>query len=228
MPPIAGLVKRAPKWAWVTAAGVGIGGVAVYTVKNRAAPPSDGTTDGSTDTIGDPPTQLWDSSPVPGIVVPPIVTPGGGDTNVGVTDLQNLYIDATGRTLDLLAGGFGALLGGNLDLTHAILDQNQGLQQSLTQIVTGGGLGVPAPPGAVAANTPVAAIAPAPTPAPAACPPQYPFRGPKGCYQVATANECKCTGTGRTRKCWTVANRWHIGQSGYRDVVSQNKVKDGC
>jgi hypothetical protein len=182
MPPIAGLVKRAPKWAWVTAAGVGIGGVAVYTVKNRAAPPSDGTTDGSTDTIGDPPTQLWDSSPVPGIVVPPIVTPGGGDTNVGVTDLQNLYIDATGRTLDLLAGGFGALLGGNLDLTHAILDQN----------------------------------------------PQYPFRGPKGCYQVATANECKCTGTGRTRKCWTVANRWHIGQSGYRDVVSQNKVKDGC
>jgi hypothetical protein len=228
MAQIAGLIKRAPKWAWVTAAGVGIGGVAVYTVKNRATP-TDETTDSPTDTIGDPPTQLWDSSPVPGIVVPPIVTPGGGDTNVGVTDLQNLYIDATGRTLDLLAGGFGSMLGTNVDLTHAVLDQNTGLQSTLAQIITGGGLGVPAPPGAVAVGPfPAAPVAPAPTPAPPGCPPQYPFRGPKGCYQVATSNECKCTGTGRTRKCWTLQNRWHIGQSGYRDVVSQNKVKDGC
>lgn len=227
MADIAGLVKRAPKWAWVTAAGVGIGGVAVYTVKNRAAPPTDGT-GAELDTIGDPPTQLWDSSPIPGIVVPPIVTPGGGDSQVGVTDLQNLYIDATGRTLDLLGGGFGSLLGANLDLTHSILEQNTGLQQSLTQIVTGGGLGVPAPPGAVAVGTPAVAPAPAPRPSPPGCPPQYPFRAADGCYVVSNQNECKCTGSGRTRKCWTVQNRWHIYQQGRRVVVSANKVKDGC
>lgn len=227
MAEITGLVKRAPKWAWVTAAGIGIGGVAVYTVKNRAAPPTDGS-GSEVDTIGDPATQLWDSSPVPGIVVPPIVTPGTGDSQVGVTDLQNLYIDATGRTMDLLAGGFGSLLGANLDLTHSVIDNNSGLQATLNQIVTGGGMGVPAPPGAVAVNTPVAAPAAAPTPQPAACPPQYPYRAADGCYQVANANSCECSGSGRTRKCWTLQNRWHIYQQGRRVVVSQNKVKDGC
>jgi hypothetical protein len=121
------------------------------------------------------------------------------------------------------------MLGTNVDLTHAILDQNTGLQSTLAQIVTGGGLGVPAPPGAVAAGVPApVAIAPAPTPQPAPCPPQYPFRAADGCYQVANANECNCTGSGRTRKCWTLQNRWHIYQQGRRVVVSQNKVKDGC
>lgn len=102
MPDLTASLKRVPRWAWLTSAGVAIGGVAVYTVRNRAGiEDADATATGDESAITGYPDGGM-ASPVPGIVVPDINL--GGDTagESGYLDLHNAYLSGLQTLLDTL------------------------------------------------------------------------------------------------------------------------------
>lgn len=169
-------VKRAPRWAWLTAAGVGIGAGAIKLYRDRAAPPAEVVSgevvDGGALPVG---TAAGSSAGYPGVVVPPVIIGGNGDdpgaASVGV--LGDIF------------GGFAALVaqlsGGDQGI---IQTQTETIGDALTGLIANAG----GPPGQTVQNpTPVVINLPAPQPAPVALPtagaprpaaPSYPAYGP--------------------------------------------------
>lgn len=162
------MVKRAPKGAVLISAGIAGGAVIVYTVKHRDKPAPDGSTDAVTDTTGDQPYQMWDSSPVPGIVVPPVVTGGSSDGPTSIdTGLASLFMGGFENILGTLTGAFETVQADNHDITAGNQSIVAGLVADIVPTLTGGGAPTsPAPVGAVApSGAQVAQPPPAPTPA---------------------------------------------------------------
>lgn len=162
-------VKRAPRWAWLTAAGVGLGAGAVKLYRDRDAEPGElvaGEVQGAPDAIGTAPSPI---AGAPGIVVPPVIMGGGGsETPSGFPDflgaIGDVFAGYTGL-LQLVVGGNQALLGGAIDNLGSIAQAGgppgQAVQNPTPVVVT-----VPVPQ---AAPAPLPAPAPAPAPAPKPC-----------------------------------------------------------
>lgn len=221
-------IKRAPKWAWFTAAGVGVGAAAIKLYKGRAVEdPNQAATDGTTAGVTGG-TPVLTASPT-SIISPPVVGVTQSDDGGSLLSLAGLYIGATQDVMDTLSNIYGPV---------AAIEQNwfengfptNPLAFTPDQIITlaGGGNSpqpvVQAPPPQASVPTPVAqppvqsapAPAPAPQPVPAAtasgpqCGGEFPFVGPAGCYKVVCAS-----GKGDHAK-----GRWHFYQNGSEQHVA--------
>lgn len=217
-------IKHAPRWAWVTAAGVGLGAAGIKLWNGRA---KDASTPADATTIGDPsaPYPVANGSTTPaGIIVPPVIVgQQGTDQQFGLQDLHNLYISATQGLIE----GYQQLWGPVMSEQMALLDGNAATIQSLALAGSapnsGATPGQPALPAAISpipptpAQTPIplgtiaAAIAAVPwgghaTSAPGSCNGEFPYRNAANgkCYKVACAN-----GNGARRK-----GRWHLYKDG--------------
>jgi hypothetical protein len=94
--PIAKTVKRAPRWAWYIAGGVGLGAIAIRVWKGRDAEPSDST---SVTSVGSP---AATAAPSP-VITPPVIIQG----NDGSGAMESLagMIGVFGGSFDNAQGG---------------------------------------------------------------------------------------------------------------------------
>lgn len=224
-------IKRAPRWAWYTAAGVGVGAAALKLYKGRASEdPIQTTTDGT------PPGSMTGSTPVltasPTSVITPTVVgvPSAGNDGGSLLDMMGLWTGAVQTTIDQLSSIYSPVAGIEASLLERLPDlitQNQVTPDQLLQAMQGGQaptIVVQTPSAAgntaiPAAATPTQTQAPAPeTPVVVASRPQcggsYPEGSPNdphGCYY--TYNAPKGNSVGRR------AGRWHIHQNGYEQYM---------
>lgn len=111
-------IKRAPRWTWYIAGGVGLGTVAIKLYQNRDAEDPE-VNAGSGATVGDGApgtvTPATTGSSPPGVIVPPIVM--GGD----------------GNSIGEIGAAFAAMVGGTItdltDLTGRAIDANAAANQ---------------------------------------------------------------------------------------------------
>lgn len=228
-------LKRAPKWAWYTAAGVGLGGAAIKLWRDRD----------NDDAESEPGTVIDSGSPLTmpgspaGVIVPPVIIRGNDDDPLaGVPQLQSLYLESMHDVLEGWERMVGPLQDTQssllLDFAGGILDiaKAGGPPRDLTPVVT------VAPPAAIepipvapapAPAAPAPAAAPAPDPGPAPCPPGFPNRSARGCYRDEQRTRCECNGrTGAARRCWTSRDYLHIYDNGATVNVGEDKLRDGC
>jgi hypothetical protein len=192
-------IKRAPRWTWYIAGGVGLGSIAIRLYQNRdaedaAVASGDGATAGDYGTGTTTPATTG-SSP-PGVIVPPIIM---GNDGGSASDLGAAFAGLVGGTIDDLT----QLAGRSIDAQYASNQQWIGaVQESNTSWVGSFGaanqqwIGALAQAGSapqpVAQNpTPVVVnVAPAPAPAVAApvkgtpaAPAGYPHKSARGWYK---------------------------------------------
>lgn len=232
-------LKRAPRWAWITAGGVGIGAAGIKLWNNRAKPDSEdeATAGMATDANGYP--KFGGMAPVPPIVTPVVIAnPGESNTAFGLQGLHELYIGAVQGVQEQWGQIWGpvqtaqlSLLTSNAEALQALAlagsaPNSQPAAPPPPQLVPFPVPSAPAPP--VPLPLPVAA-APAPAPAgPAPCPPGYPHRSARGCYKNVGHNFCHCEGTGAKRKCITRRDHGHLYSDGQRIHMNFSFVKPGC
>jgi hypothetical protein len=192
-------LKRAPKWAWFTVGGVGLGALVIRVWQDRGAE-----TEESTDvaTVGQPSSGVAPSSPTPVITPPVIIGNDGSGDNGALTQMLTMV----GGSFDTLAGAVAGLAAGAQANTDTALGQTGGIANNAvstignlaTAILAGGGA-APAPimvnPTPVYVNVPAApAPSPAvPTPPPDPCRGEYPFQATTGprrgmCYKIVLKN----------------------------------------
>jgi hypothetical protein len=138
---LAASIKRVPRWAWYTSAGVGIGALALYIVRNRGGgePTEDETLTSNTEAVTGYP-DTYGPSPVPGIVVPSINIPESSSGQQGYLDLHNLYMEGLRDVLDSIGGGAAAAAPAPV------------LPNPLPVVITGGGAPATARNGVVTAK----------------------------------------------------------------------------
>lgn len=215
-------IKRAPRWAWYTAAGVGVGAAGLKLWKNRAVGATDqSATDGtSTGDLTGTGAAVLTGSPT-SVIVPPIVTGGGdsGGSSSSLIDMMSLWTGATQTTIDQLSSIYAPVAAIEADLLGqlpVLITQNQVTPaQLLAMMQAGQSPAAPSQtPAVINTPTPAAATPAQSTPPPAAPPPaatssgpqcggEYPFASDQGCYKVVCAN-----GRGDYAK-----GRWHFYQS---------------
>lgn len=151
-------IKRAPKWTWYTAAGLGLGAVAIKFYQNRGGKEDQPITNEVGSEIGSLQGTTSGGTP-PGVIVPPVIIGGSNpDPNVGVGPLQDLFVNAA-------QGVFGAweAMVGPLQTTQSSLLMSS--TDTISQIALAG-----AAPQSV--GTPVVSAPPIPQPAPIAIVPR--------------------------------------------------------
>lgn len=164
-------VKRAPKWAWFTVAGVTAGAIGIRVFKDRAVEPSDPTgTEVGGPVYGAPGTN---TSPTPVITSPVIIGGGGGDDG-GLAS----YISTLGGNFDTLVTSVVSLAQGDQDLTGIAIGD---ITDIATSVVAGAG-SAPAPVNINPTVVVTPTHAPAPSvpviPTPSAPAPRYAGFGP--------------------------------------------------
>lgn len=203
------VIKRAPRWAWVTAAGVGIGAAGIKLWNNRAKPDSEdaaaAAAGSALDAYGNPlPTST--GNPV-ATIVPPVIFGGqAGDPNQGVGELQALYLGAAQTLIDSYQNVWGPVQTAHLSL----LEGNAATIQALALAGSPPNAGtylpaeiVPSPAPAPAAPVPIVPAPSKPAASPCGtCKSPYPYcnEQARACYTVACAS-----GTGTRRK-----GKWHL------------------
>jgi len=214
MAPLTSSLKRAPKWAWFTAAGVGLGAAAIKVFHDRDKPAEEiETTAGNV--IGSPYTGVA-ASPLPTTVVPPVIIPSQNDQNAGVPVLQELYVNSMKDVLSSWESLTGPLL---TTVTQVAMEARP---QALQALAMAGG-----PP--VAQASPVIVVNPTPQPAPAPaakarCGGAYPHDPGNGdCFRVITQTQTERNGA----KVWCTCDTIHHHQSGRKVVVAERKAADG-
>jgi hypothetical protein len=191
-------IKRAPKWTWYTAAGLGLGGIAIRLYQNRGGRLDQPITNEVGSEVGDPSSLNTGGAP-PGIIVPPVILGGSPDPNIGVGPLQELFV---GGTQSLLAS-WESLVAPLVGTQSSLLMSNA---DTISQLAMAGGA-----PQSV--GIPVVSATPVPQPAPIALTPRPALPAPKPvdrctgaypnlnetngkCYKVAC-----CTTTKGKRRC---------------------------
>lgn len=202
-------LKKAPRWAWYTAGGLGLGAAAVKLYRNRASAPTDTTNVPAADvgttygTMGGTP---------PGVIVPPVILGGNtADPNVGVGPLQGMYIGAMGDVLS----GWQSLVGPFIDTQTQLL---LGSENTIAQIAMAGG-----PPQSQPA--PVVSAVPLPQQTPIALHPKPAGAG----WKVETERRTRDNGkTGKARAVWCSTVTIHRYPDGHGVVVGEVKTKNGA
>lgn len=213
-------IKRAPRWAWVTAAGIGLGAAGIKLWNNRDAPASEAEAALIEDPTSPYPT-LVPQSGNPGIIVPPVIVQGNSaDDNAGVPALQDAYLGALGGLMGAYQDVWGPV---QTAATHLLLGNAQALQDLALAGTPPNYGGATALPAAIVPYPPPAPVAPIalPTPAPArkpcgGCPSSYPNcnEAKNKCYKVACAS-----GNGDRAK-----GRWHL----YATPADDARVSSTC
>jgi hypothetical protein len=181
--PIAKTVKRAPRWAWYIAGGVGLGAVAIRVWKGRDAEPSDST---SVTSVGSP---AATAAPSP-VITPPVIIQG----NDGSGAMESLagMIGVFGGSFDNALSIIGGLAQGDQSLAGEGVTNIADIAKSV--IAQGGSAPQPSiqvPPVITISNPIVQAPTPRPQPTPTAtCPAAFPRHnpangapGPRSCYK---------------------------------------------
>lgn len=194
-------IRHAPRWAWVTVAGLGIGAAGIKLWKGRAA--EEAPVEGQV--IDDP------SAPYPvptstrnpaAVIVPPVIAPVTNNNDGGsVLDLHQQYIGA----VDTLLGQFTGLIGPLQTSQMALI---QGQAQAIQDLAMAGSApnSNTATPPQVIVYAPPAPKAPKPIGGTAAktakCPAAFPHKDSRGCYRVfgCTQKTCKTSAHGTVTK----------------------------
>lgn len=160
-------IKHAPRWAWYTAAGVGVGAAGLKLWKGRA---SDAPTQEATDAdptgngVAAANGSVLTGSPT-AVVVPSIVTGGDSGDNGALTDMMSLWIGAVHDTVDQLGQVYAPIAQTEAGLLASLPDMWQHQNDTLLSIIQSGS--APAP--ASQAPTPIqVTVQAAPTPVQAA------------------------------------------------------------
>lgn len=211
-------IKKAPKWAWYVAGGVGLGAVAIQVYKRRAVDTPDANSASSgADTIGTP--SGGSAAPSPVITPPVIVSPG--DNSPDFTGMFAVFGDALNNAVSTVS----QLAQGDQGITQSTIG---GAFDFARDVIANAGQ-APAP--AVSLPTPVVVQPPtANTPAvvtPAACPSAFPnHNAAKGapssasCY--ANCGHDECHGGKKSRE------HAHCYQNGSRQTVSWEVIGGRC
>lgn len=103
-------VKRAPRWAYLTAAGVGVGAVGIKLWRDRDKPPEDPTVAAEYNAgpnVTDP--IYAGGGGTPGVIVPPVIIGGSSDDpQAGLVDVQSMYGDLFGTMTGMIEALMGA------------------------------------------------------------------------------------------------------------------------
>jgi hypothetical protein len=152
-------IKHAPRWAWYTAAGVGVGAAALKLYKNRASDPAtqvpgDGTPAGTYTT------PILTASPT-SVITPPVVGVSTGNDGGSLLDMMQLWTGAVTTTIDQLTGIYGPVAQTEQDLlAHLpdLLTQNQWTPADIQHIIQAapGPAAAPQAPPVVYVNVPAA------------------------------------------------------------------------
>lgn len=246
-------LKRAPRWAWVTAAGIGLGAGAITLYRHRAAPPKDAAaTDATADPYGGPlPTTT--GNPV-ATIVPPVLVGGGGSN--GSDLFASLAAGIVGGWQDVLGSsqgvtdqalGFVGQAGATYQDIWGPVQQQQsnllaGFASTIQDLAAAGGAPSSTPvtdpnaqagPPTINVYVPPAAAAPSALPPAAAaptCPSAYPNGSPGSCYRTEYDNRTRDNGkTGAARSVWCNRVTIHRYQDGRPAVVvAEDKIKNGA
>lgn len=229
---IADSIKRAPRWAWITAGGVGLGAAAIKLWNDRDAPATEDDPAAVVDEAAGGGYQ-YGAGGASGVIVPPvIVAPPENDANMGVGVLQDLYVSAVGQLVSGWENIWGPVQTAQLSLITDTLPNmidnlaNAGSAPSRepTPVVVHFPEPQPQP-------QPVAPPPPAPPPpvGPPPCPPAFPHRSARGCYRVEVERRQRDNGqSGANRKVWCNNVFIHRYSDGSGVVVREDKIKDGA
>jgi hypothetical protein len=194
-------VKRAPRWAWYIAGGVGLGAIGIEVYKRRAVDtPAPGDASSGADVIGTP---TGSAAPSP-VITPPVIVqqPGSGPDFAGIFGSFSDIITTGMATIGSLAAGDQGLAGTAISIAG---------DTSREAIAAAGQ--APAP----AVSTPTPIIVQVPTPATPAtvstpgCPAGFPRRTSRGCM--------KCErNSGSNKRTYPYV---HVYQNGTRIAVTE-------
>jgi hypothetical protein len=209
---IAATVKRAPKWAWYTAGGLGLGAAAIKLYHNRGDQTSQDVTNTAADTIGPDGAQTVGGGTTSGVIVPPVILGGStADPNAGAGVLQDLYVGAAGD----LFSAWENLLGPVMSTQNSLLLGNA---DTISQIAMAGGAPQSQP-------TPVVSAPPLPQHVPVALAP----KPGKPEYTVRHERRTRDNGkSGKARIVWCNDVTIHDYPNKPDVVVSEVKVKNGA
>jgi hypothetical protein len=197
-------IKRAPRWAWITAGGVGLGAAGIKLWNNRAKEDEAAAEAASGDPLA--PYPQTTTNPVATIVPPVIVSPSDNPGGAfGLQGLHDTYIGAIGSVMD----GWERVWGPVQDAQLALLTGNAQALADLARAGSAPNSTPPVPPPELVPfpvpavqQAPVALPAPAPAPA-GPCTGKAPYTkynpAKNDCYTVICAR-----GTGNRR-----AGKWH-------------------
>lgn len=201
-------IKNVPKWAWLVAGGVGIGGIALRVLQNKrdAAASTEAGTTGT-----DPATGMPTGTAPPGVIVPPVILGGDDGDGAGSAAMSELagvlgqgFADVLGTAAGLAwnpaeISGLLTTTGANTtDQLRAIIGAAGGAPPSASQVPTI--INVTAPSAAPAAPT---------VPGGGKCPSGYPNGTPPNCYK-----DCKHNDKDAKNKAY--CNQGHCYQNGTR------------
>lgn len=125
-------IKRAPKWAWYTAGGLGVAAAGVKVWKNRG-----GKGDEPIENV--PGQEVGENSPggysggyvggggAPGVIVPPVIIPQQNNDNGGLAGLTELYMDGVGSVFSAWENLLGPVMGSQQQLLMGSFDTIQQL-----------------------------------------------------------------------------------------------------
>lgn len=210
--PLTDTIRRAPRWAWVTAGGIGLGAAGIKLWNNRAKPAGEATA--TAQEIGDPsspyPVPQSTGNPVATIVPPVIIANQGEDPSASVAPLLDLFTSTILSAQQMYADVWGPVQTSQLMLLQG---NAQTIQDLAMAGAAPGGASMPPALEPYIPPAPVAPVAlPAAQPAPVAapvirpdpCTGEYPNESGGECYKIACAS-----GRGDLR-----AGRWHFHKSG--------------
>lgn len=209
-------LKRVPKWAWLVAGGVGVGGLALrYVQSKRDATAVEAGTTGTDPATGQP----VGTAP-PGVIVPPVIMGGGGDSGEGAA--------ALGELAGVLGQGFSDVLAtaSGLAWTPAEISGLLGTtgQQWTDQVLAVIGAAGMAPQPASQVPTVIVQTQPTTPAGPSvpghACPSGFNQGTPPNCFK--DCGHCEKRSDGKWQR-----NHGHCYQDGHR-VHMGNDVPGGC
>lgn len=211
--PIQTTLKRAPRWAWYIAGGVGLGAVAVRVYKGRATDTPD--TPSNDPTVAGSPLVTGAPSPV---IVPPVIMQGdsgGGGNQPDISWLAGL-LGTVSQSVDNAVGTIGGLASGDQMLAGTAIAQTG---QIATAVIASGG-GAPQPaiqaPPVVNVYMPAATPTPRPVPTPVkTCPASYPRLKAGTAASPATCYKCEKAADKASKYPYV-----HVYQDGHRIGVS--------
>lgn len=210
-------IKRAPKWTWYTATGLGLGAVAIKFYQNRGGKQDQPITNEIGSEVGSLQGTTSGGTP-PGVIVPPVILGGSGsDPNLGVGPLQDLFMSGA----QSIFGAWEAMVG-PLQTTQSSLLMSS--TDTISQIALAG-----AAPQSV--GTPVVSAPPIPQPAPITIAPRPVIAAPPKptAPKVEYENRTRDNGlSGTARKVWCNRVTIHRYPDGHGVVVGEVKIKNGA
>lgn len=185
-------VKRAPKWAWYTVAGVAVGGFGLKMYRHRTTTAAQDATSQSDQAANDPTNYSYGAGGVNGVIVPPVIVPPADNTG-DAAGLLGSVLGGVGDLTSLVLSSVETIIGPTQESQQGLVDTTIGTLSTLA-LANAGSPPTPQQNGMPPIATPVPAPAPAQTtpiiPQGSSsvtlvqCPSKYPHQSSRGCYRT--------------------------------------------